>query len=655
MSLIYLELKTNNRIVNGNSLYKTKERKLTMVTRQSSFLGIHRLANTFLHVFLCTFLVDFFHPLLLFPQPIVFDLRLNQQTSIMRAYKPFLLNDAVSCAEKPILALDLDGNGITDYVTSISGSNKVFIYFNQTDFDLPLYDPETGSQLIITSSTPGFLGESFASGDVNGDGVDDLIIGDVRGCCGEGQAFIILGGSSLPVTGTYTIQQLANTIISFAGFTGCSREAFGKQVCVADINGDSFSDIIISAPGEVQNCSTTNGRVVIFYGRSSWPSTLEATTQWSVLIKGADIYDFAGTYVRSGNWNHDDYDDIVVISPYFPIGAGNLRGKAWVIFGGTNLPDSIDLAQTHPFITTFEGSFQADEMAYAQSGDINGDGIDDLILTAARFDLPGVFPSTNNCGKVYIMYGPILPGNSYTAENYSNKTTILPTPDSSTITYQFIDNKFGQSIAVTDLNQDGCDDLLIGAKGYSRLPATGSQTGEGGAFIILGGKSLPPVLYNDSQIIRFLADNGAEGTLGNIDFGYAVNFLKVGPNFLAAIADPPRLSIYLFKLPVITSVAHNAHNGPDRFRLEQNYPNPFNPSTTIQYGLPARSNVRLIIYDVLGRTVADLVNTEQSAGWNQVVWNANVSSGIYFYRIDAVSVGYPNKRFVETKKMLLLR
>jgi hypothetical protein len=96
-------------------------------------------------------------------------------------------------------------------------------------------------------------------------------------------------------------------------------------------------------------------------------------------------------------------------------------------------------------------------------------------------------------------------------------------------------------------------------------------------------------------------------------------------------------------------------NTPIAYELRQNYPNPFNPSTTIQYGLSARSSVRLIIYDVLGRTVADLVNSEQQAGIQSVIWNANVASGLYFYRLEATSLENPSKRFVETKKMLLLR
>jgi hypothetical protein len=57
----------------------------------------------------------------------------------------------------------------------------------------------------------------------------------------------------------------------------------------------------------------------------------------------------------------------------------------------------------------------------------------------------------------------------------------------------------------------------------------------------------------------------------------------------------------------------------------------------------------------LGQVVKELINTEQQAGIQSVVWNANVSSGLYFYRLEATSLDNPSKRFVETKKMLLLR
>ena len=104
-----------------------------------------------------------------------------------------------------------------------------------------------------------------------------------------------------------------------------------------------------------------------------------------------------------------------------------------------------------------------------------------------------------------------------------------------------------------------------------------------------------------------------------------------------------------------TGVGDEPGGTPSTFRLNQNYPNPFNPSTTIQYRLPNRSRVRLCIYNTLGQVVADLVDEEKPSGLYQAVWNANVSSGMYFYRLEAVSVTDPSKRFVETKKMLLLR
>jgi N-acetylneuraminic acid mutarotase len=88
---------------------------------------------------------------------------------------------------------------------------------------------------------------------------------------------------------------------------------------------------------------------------------------------------------------------------------------------------------------------------------------------------------------------------------------------------------------------------------------------------------------------------------------------------------------------------------PKQFALEQNYPNPFNPSTTIRYQLPVASEVKLEVYDVLGKKIATLVNERQSAGSYQVVWNASgLSSGTYFYRLQAGT-------FVETKKMIMVK
>ncbi|MDA3861704.1 MAG: T9SS type A sorting domain-containing protein [Melioribacteraceae bacterium] len=109
---------------------------------------------------------------------------------------------------------------------------------------------------------------------------------------------------------------------------------------------------------------------------------------------------------------------------------------------------------------------------------------------------------------------------------------------------------------------------------------------------------------------------------------------------------------------------------PIKFNLEQNYPNPFNPSTTIKYSIPSKNvipnpqmgeesseisssdrndNVKLVVYDILGREVATLVNKEQSPGNYSVQFDASyLTSGIYFSRLQSGS-------FVDTKKMVLLQ
>ncbi|MFA5834687.1 MAG: T9SS type A sorting domain-containing protein [Bacteroidota bacterium] len=95
---------------------------------------------------------------------------------------------------------------------------------------------------------------------------------------------------------------------------------------------------------------------------------------------------------------------------------------------------------------------------------------------------------------------------------------------------------------------------------------------------------------------------------------------------------------------------------PNKYQLSQNYPNPFNSSTTITFSIPERSIVRLSIFNTLGQKISEIVNETKDVGSYEQSFNASqLSSGIYFYRIEATSTQNSGKTFVETMKMVLLR
>jgi hypothetical protein len=98
-----------------------------------------------------------------------------------------------------------------------------------------------------------------------------------------------------------------------------------------------------------------------------------------------------------------------------------------------------------------------------------------------------------------------------------------------------------------------------------------------------------------------------------------------------------------------TSVSNKNAQLPEAFSLSQNYPNPFNPQTIIEFNLAKSGHISLIVYDVLGRSVATLVDGMREAGMHRAEFNAShIPSGVYFYTLQSGS-------FVETKKMLLLK
>lgn len=204
--------------------------------------------------------------------------------------------------------------------------------------------------------------------------------------------------------------------------------------------------------------------------------------------------------------------------------------------------------------------------------------------------------------------------------------------------------KFPSTQAVPVVGGDRIADTLSLAQGWNMIGSLSEPVA------VSSIESNPPGISTSSF---FGYDNGyAESPTLQPGKGYWVKMPQAGQLILQAIGlATPKNRIRIERtgeLPPPPPASSPAET-PLAYRLEQNYPNPFNPSTVIRYALPADVQVRLTVYDVLGREVARLVDEVQSAGFKSIEFEgANLSGGMYTYVLTAGS-------HRETKKMLLMK
>ena len=152
----------------------------------------------------------------------------------------------------------------------------------------------------------------------------------------------------------------------------------------------------------------------------------------------------------------------------------------------------------------------------------------------------------------------------------------------------------------------------------------------------------------------------ADATLGHARVKQLLRAGAVGDSYTGALPNTTwgygKLRVANSIAPILVSAEEEAPQ-PLEWRLEQNYPNPFNPKTVVSFQLPVASDVRLVVYDLLGREVGVLVDEKKPAGTYTVSFNGSgLASGVYFYRLHARPTdGGQAGLFVETKRFLLLR
>jgi len=301
---------------------------------------------------------------------------------------------------------------------------------------------------VAGGQAAGHLGASVASaGDVNGDGIDDVIVGEPgydspsSANLHEGRALVYLGSPLGPST---------TPVWTADGAIG----GFGSAVASAgDVNGDGFDDVIVGEPDslfpDAIGRPDSLGRASLYLGSASGPA---ATPAW---VGHAGVLDrFGAAVAPAGDVNNDGYDDLIVGAP----GLGGSAGRAFLYLGSqaglTSTPVSVvsgGFSPSGPFGSTVSGA-----------GDVNGDGYDDFIVGEPGYQ--------ENChtGRVYLYYG---------------SATFLSTTPAWTMMGQlpFCDGfqaiTFGCSLTSGHFDGDQYSDLVVGCAYGGSMLLRGSPSG----------------------------------------------------------------------------------------------------------------------------------------------------------------------------------
>ena len=396
--------------------------------------------------------------------------------------------------------------------------------FDDVIIGAPLYDNgqiDEGRAYIFLgsasglSTTPAWIAEgnqvgaqfgisARTAGDVNGDGMSDVIIGsstyDTNGY--QGRVFVYHGSASG-----------ISTTPSWNATSDQVGAQFGQSVSTAgDVNGDGYDDVIVGA-FSYDNGQVNEGRAYVYYGSASG---LLSSPAWNAESNVANAW-FGRSVGNAGDVNGDGYDDVIVGAPSEP-GFPSL-GWAYVYYGSTS-----GLATSPSWIANGQLS---ENFGYSvgTAGDMNADGYDDVIIGAQADTI-----NLNSEGSASIYYG---------------------SEEGLSIIFDWalgnqIDAGFGFSVGTAgDVNGDGTDDVIIGAPYYDN-----GQVNEGRAFVYYGFNYPPVANAGFDQTVdtnSLVTLNGSGSSDPDNNYPLSFQWTQIGGN--AVVLDDPTSATPKFTAP----------------------------------------------------------------------------------------------------------